>query len=83
MGAERFAGLWTKEAGPAWTARHGLCAADYQKAFDDFTKQGFRLTWVTGYEAGGTLKYAAIWEKKGGPELEARHSLSQPISKGV
>ncbi len=75
-GGERYAALWVKEAGPAWTARHGLSAADYQKAFDDLAKQGYRLTWVTGYEVGGALKYAAIWEKKGGPELAARHGLS-------
>ena len=44
-GAERFAGLWVKQPGPAWQARVGLSAADYQKAFDDFGKQGYRLTW--------------------------------------
>jgi CubicO group peptidase (beta-lactamase class C family) len=75
-GSERYAGLWVKESGPEWQARHGLSAGDYQKAFDDFFKQGYRLTWVTGYESGGAMKFAAIWEKKSGPAWEARHNLS-------
>src|SRR5262249_54365592 len=57
-------------------ARHGLSTADYQKAFDDLVKQGFRLTWVTGYEVSGAVKYAAIWEKKPGPAWEGRHGLT-------
>jgi CubicO group peptidase (beta-lactamase class C family) len=75
-GSERYAAFWVKEGGPEWQARHGLSAADYQKAFDDFFKQGYRLTWVTGYESGGTVKFAAIWEKKGGPAWGARHNLT-------
>jgi hypothetical protein len=39
-GSERYAGLWIKENGPAWQARNGMSTADYQKAFDDFFKQG-------------------------------------------
>lgn len=34
---------------PPWVARHGLSSAEYQKAFDDFGKQGFQLTSVSGY----------------------------------
>src|SRR5215467_2457422 len=75
-GSERYAALWVKEAGPEWQARHGLSAADYQKAFDDFFKQGYRLTWVTGYESGGVVKFAAIWEKTSGPAWQARHNMS-------
>src|ERR1700756_832643 len=75
-GSERFAALWVKEAGPAWYARAGLSAADYQKAFDDYAKQGFRLTWVSAHDAGGTTRFEGIWEKKPGPAWEARHNLS-------
>ena len=30
-GGERYAALWEKKAGPAWEARHGLSAAQYQQ----------------------------------------------------
>ena len=75
-GAEHYAALWTKVSGPEWTARHGLSAAQYQQAFDDLARQGFRLTWISGHEAGGAVKYAAIWEKKTGPAWAGRHGLN-------
>lgn len=46
-------------------ARHGLTGAEYQQAFDDLAKQGFRLKEVSGYSPGGVDHYAAIWEKGG------------------
>jgi CubicO group peptidase (beta-lactamase class C family) len=76
-GSERYAGLWIKAAGPGWAARHGLSAADYQKAFDDFGKQGFRLVWVSAHEVGGVPRFEGIWEKRSGPAYEARHNLTQ------
>ena len=75
-GSERYAGLWIKAAGPDWAARHGLSAADYQKAFDDFGRQGFRLVWVSAHEIGGAPRFEGIWEKKPGPAMEARHNLT-------
>ena len=75
-GQEFFAGLWIKEGGPAWYARAGLSAADFQKVFDDYKKQGFRLTWVSAHEAGGTTRFEGIWEQKGGPAWEAHANLS-------
>jgi len=47
-------------AGALWTIQ-----ADYQKTFDDLVKQGYRLTWVSAHEVGGTVHYEAIWEQKG------------------
>ena len=40
-------------------------APEYQQAFDDLAKQGFRLKEVSGYSPGGVDHYAAIWEKGG------------------
>jgi len=73
-GAERFAALWIKESGPAWTALAGMSAADFQKNFDDYSKQGFRLTWVSAHEVNGTVHYEGIWEQKSGPAWEAKQS---------
>jgi CubicO group peptidase (beta-lactamase class C family) len=61
-----------------WVARHGLTAAAYQGEFDKLGAQGFRLVQVNGYDLNGQPHFAAIWEKKPGPPLIARHNLSAP-----
>lgn len=72
----RYAALWKKQPGPAWSARHGLSPQQYQAAFDDMGKRGYRLVFVNGYAVGGKPYYAAIWEKKSGPAMQARHGLT-------
>src|SRR5262249_240400 len=74
-GSARYAAIFDKSGGAAWQARHGLTASQYQQAFDDFSKQGYRLRDVSGYNVGGTDYYAAIWEKTGGPWWWARHGV--------
>jgi CubicO group peptidase (beta-lactamase class C family) len=74
-GSARYAAIFEKSNGPAWQARHGMTAAQYQKAFDDFAKQGYRLKDISGYNVGGTDLYAAIWEKQGGPWWWGRHGI--------
>lgn len=75
-GSARYAALWSKQSGAAWGARHGLTPQQYQAAFEDFAKQGYRLTFVNGYAIGDKPYYAAIWEKKAGPAWQARHGLT-------
>lgn len=58
-----------------WAARHGMTAAQYQQAFDDFGKKGYRLTSISGYDSGGA-RYAALWKKASGPAWAARHGLN-------
>ncbi len=72
----RFSAIWEKSSGPAWEARHGLTAAQYQKTFDDLKKAGYRLRHVNGYSVNGKDFYAAIWDKSAGPAWAARHGLS-------
>ncbi|HEY5802025.1 MAG TPA: hypothetical protein VIT92_17510 [Burkholderiaceae bacterium] len=72
----RFAAIWEKQSGPAWQARHGLSGIEYQQAFDSLTRQGYRLTDVSGYGVAGQDRYAAIWEKSEGPAWQARHGLN-------
>jgi hypothetical protein len=75
-GAAVYAAIWDKTAGPEFVARHGLTSVQYQQAFDDFSKQGFRLKEVSGYSPGGVDHYAAIWEKGGdGAPWIARHGI--------
>lgn len=76
---ERFAAYFEKSTGPAQICRHGLTSAQYQQAFTDATKQGYRPILVNGYTAAnGMDKYVAIWEKSTGTVAPwvARHGLT-------
>jgi CubicO group peptidase (beta-lactamase class C family) len=64
-GQERYAAIWERSAGEAWSARHGLTSQAYQSAFDDHVRRGFRLARVSAYTAGGSERYAAIWHAAG------------------
>jgi polyglycine hydrolase-like protein len=75
-GVVHYAAIWNKASSPPWEARHGMSSAQYQAEFDKLVGQGFRLVWVNGYTAGGQDRYAAIWEKSGGPQWVARHGLT-------
>src|ERR1700733_6171795 len=67
---------WAGQTPLPWVARHGLSAADYQKAFDEFGKD-FELASVSGYLDNGALRYAALWRKPASAEpWAARHGLS-------
>jgi hypothetical protein len=46
---------------PAWQARHGLTADQYQMAFDDFSASGYRPIVVDAYDVGGSPQFAGIW----------------------
>lgn len=72
----RYAAVWKKQPGPAWEARHSLTAEQYQAAFDALGHQGYRIVYINGYAIGGQARYAAIWEKRGGPAYLARHGLT-------
>ena len=61
---------------PAWQARHGQTAAQFQADFDQLVAQGFRLIDLNGYSVGGVDRYAAVWEQSPGPAWQARHGLS-------
>lgn len=61
----RFAAIWDKSTAPGpWVSRHGLTSAERQEAFKKYVRgQGYCLVHCSGYNEGGTAKYAAIWEK--------------------
>ncbi len=71
----KFAAVWDKGQAGAWKARHNMNAADYQKAFDDYGKEGYQLQQVSGYVIDGTEYFAAFWEKKS-EDILARHNLT-------
>jgi Bacterial tandem repeat domain 1/Peptidase family M23 len=59
-----------------WLARHGMSATEYQTQFETATKNGFRLTNLTSYVSGGSVTYAAIFDKSSGPAWRAYHGIS-------
>jgi CubicO group peptidase (beta-lactamase class C family) len=77
VGGPRFTCIFQLGPTGPWVARHGLSAAQYQAAFNDFTSQGYVLDWVSGYFDGSQDRYAAIWRKEqNAPAWEARHGLT-------
>lgn len=60
---DRYAAIWEKKSGKAWSARHRMNSQNYQNTVDNFHYQGYRLLKVTGYNIGGKARYAAIWEE--------------------
>src|SRR3954463_14336109 len=76
-----YVAVWEKSSGPPWAARHGLTSAAYQTTFNQMTQQGYRPRVVCGYSINGQDRYAAIWEKSGGPAWAARHGLTSDAYK--
>lgn len=76
-GQAKYAALFFKEANaPQWQAKHGMSSAEYQAEVNKWSDAGYRLTDVSGYTVGGTDYYAAVWEKRTGPALAARHRMT-------
>jgi Bacterial tandem repeat domain 1/Beta-lactamase len=73
-----YAAIWRKQPGaPAWQARHGLTAVQYQAFFNEVTAQGYKPVVVCGYSDGAQDRYAAIFRKIAGtPAWQARHGLT-------
>lgn len=59
-----------------WAAKHGMSPAGYQSFFNECTGKGMRPVCISGYTDGGVEKYAALFEKKGGPAWVTKHGLS-------
>jgi len=72
----RFAAIWVQEPSPAWVARHGMTASDYQTNFNTYVAQGYRPVLVNGYTVNGTPYFAAIWDKSPSTGWVARHGMT-------
>jgi hypothetical protein len=71
-----YAAVWDTSSGPAWQARHGLTADQYQSTFNQLTAEGYRLRMVSGYAVGGQDLYAALWDADESVAWQARHGLT-------
>ena len=74
------AALWVKTASPpAWQARHGLSADEYQLSFNQLTGQDYRPVLVNGYFTETGPRFACIFQKNAPKEniaWVARHGLT-------
>jgi CubicO group peptidase (beta-lactamase class C family) len=76
-GQDRYAALFEKETGPAYTARHNMTPAQYQNEVNTLKAQGYRPVQVSGFPSGGDCKYAAIFFKEANPpQAVAKHGLT-------
>lgn len=72
-----YAALWVKTASPpAWQARHGLTAADYQNTFNQLTSQGYHPVLVNGYATAAGPRFACIFQQGATGAWVARHGLT-------
>jgi CubicO group peptidase (beta-lactamase class C family) len=62
----RFAAAWVKDTSIAHLVRLGLSDDDYQKFFKKQVKAGFRPASICGYLDGKDVRYAVIFEQRGG-----------------
>lgn len=71
----RYAAIWEKKSGPAYKTHHEMTSATYQSKFNQYNREGYVLTLVSGHNIGNTDYYTAIWEKKN-TTYSARHRMS-------
>ncbi|MGH2549095.1 MAG: serine hydrolase, partial [Thermomicrobiales bacterium] len=75
-GADYYASIWIGWDGRGWSAVHGLDDASYRAAWDTPSVQGKRLVDISGFEIGGTARYAAIWDDTPKAYWITNHDLS-------
>jgi len=74
-GQDYYASIWTMAPGPGWVGMHGVSGDDYQAQFTSLTAQGLRPVDISGYEVGGSARYAALFEASSVPAYDARHGI--------
>jgi hypothetical protein len=75
-GHERFAAIFDKSTGPEWVALHGMTAEEYHREFQRRAIEGYRPRTVSGYAGEGGARFAAIFDRVGGPAWAARHDMT-------
>jgi len=58
-----YAAIWVKDNGPAFYARHGLTAAEYNAAFAYIVPQGYAPTLLDAWDTSVGTLFAGIWEQ--------------------
>jgi len=72
----RYTAIFEKSAGSAYTAYHGLSAADHQDRFDELVAKGYRPTSLSVVAIGDQHRYTALYEKGVAGSFHVKSSLS-------
>jgi hypothetical protein len=77
QGGHRFRILWCEAGDVRWHALHDLTTQEYQAAFNEWVKKGYRPISVSGYRTADGPRLAAIFaEQEEGLWWEAHHDMS-------
>ena len=60
-GVPKISAIWDQTNVGSWVARHGQTSAQYQTEFDTRIPQGLLVRRVTGYESGGSARFASLF----------------------
>lgn len=79
-GEARYAAIWEKtgEEDVKWASWVDMSADGMQKRFDDYLKDGYRLTDVAGYAVKDTVYYAGVWDNSTSGAWEVRSGMDSP-----
>lgn len=76
QGGVRYAAIYRKQSGPAYSAYHGLDANAHQARMDALTKDGYRPRNVSVVSSGGQRRYTALYEKADIGSWQAKSQLT-------
>jgi hypothetical protein len=76
QGGTRYAVIFRKQSGPAYSAYHGLDAAAHQAKMDTLTKAGYRPRNVSVVSSGGQRRYTALYDKTDMGSWQAKSQLT-------
>jgi hypothetical protein len=75
-GEARYAAIFRKAKGPAYEAKHGLSAEQYQQEFDKAWHEGLRPVRVSAYPTKEGIRFAAVFVREPhNLQFAARHGL--------
>ncbi len=63
QGVLQYSAVFAENVDRPQVWRHGLSAAEYQSAFDDWTGKGYGLRLVAGGGVGATQRFSAVWQR--------------------
>jgi CubicO group peptidase (beta-lactamase class C family) len=61
-GQARYAAIFEKVSGPAWSASHGMTTAQFNSLNATMTAQNYWPVFISGFTIGGIPYYNAVWE---------------------
>ncbi|WP_454831106.1 peptidoglycan DD-metalloendopeptidase family protein [Pseudoxanthomonas wuyuanensis] len=76
QGGVRYAAIYRKQSGPAYSAYHGLDTNAHQARMDALTKDGYRPRNVSVVSSGSQRRYTALYEKADIGSWQAKSQLS-------